>query len=231
MPKKPSSIPTLDHERAAGFPEGIVIGVDEVGRGCLAGPVMAGAFAFPWDGEMPAWLSRVRDSKLLSPRVREELATLLESWTPYWSVAEATVAEIDQLNILNAVELAMSRAVDRVRQRIVEDLGPSAGGRIRILVDGNRVPKPFRGSASAIVGGDRLCLSIACASILAKVSRDRFLEKLDSLHPGYGLAVHKGYGTPAHLESLRRLRPCPEHRRSFAPVRLAEDAVPGMSEG
>ena len=227
MPKKPSSIPTLDHERAAGYPEAILIGVDEVGRGCLAGPVMAGAFAFPWDGELPAWLSRVRDSKLLSPRVREELASHLESWTPYWSVAEATVAEIDRINILNAVELAMSRAVELVRERIVADLGPSAGARIRILVDGNRVPQPFRGMASAVVGGDRLCLSIACASILAKVRRDRLLEELDGRHPGYGLAVHKGYGTPAHLDSLRRLRPCPEHRRSFAPVRLAEGPGPG----
>ncbi len=221
MVKTASCAPTLEHEIAAGFPDRIIIGVDEVGRGCLAGPVMAGAFAFPWSGEVPEWSSRVRDSKLLSAKVRDELSLKLREWTPYWHVAESTVAEIDSINILKAAELAMKRAVDAVVDRIRTDHGSSIESRIHVLVDGNRLPRQLKEKATAIVGGDRLCLSIACASILAKVKRDRRLEELEVLHPGYGLAVHKGYGTPEHLESLRRLKPCPEHRRSFAPVRQA----------
>jgi ribonuclease HII len=221
MVKTASRAPTLEHEIAAGFPDRIIIGVDEVGRGCLAGPVMAGAFAFPWNSEVPAWSSKVRDSKLLSAKVRDELYLKLREWTPYWHVAESTVAEIDSINILNAAELAMKRAFDAVVEQLRKDHGSAIESRIHILVDGNRTPKHFKGKSTAIVGGDRLCLSIACASILAKVTRDRRLEELEARHPGYGLAVHKGYGTPEHLQSLQRLKPCPEHRMSFAPVRQA----------
>jgi ribonuclease HII len=227
MAKTASAAPTLEHEIAAGFPDRIIIGVDEVGRGCLAGPVMAGAFAFPWVGEIPEWSSRIRDSKLLSAKNRGELFIKLQEWTPYWHVAEATVAEIDSINILNAAELAMKRAFDSVVDLLRKDHGPEIEARVHILVDGNRTPKHFKGRATAIVGGDRLCLSIASASILAKVTRDRRLEELEARHPGYGLAVHKGYGTPEHLESLQRLKPCPEHRMSFAPVRQALDTASG----
>jgi ribonuclease HII len=225
MVKASSRTPSLEHETAAGFPDRIIIGVDEVGRGCLAGPVMAGAFAFPCSTETPEWVSKIRDSKLLSAKARDDLHARLQDWTPHWSVAEASVAEIDSINILNAAELAMKRAFDAVVERIKKDLGEHIESRIHVLVDGNRVPRHFRGKATAIVGGDRLCLSIACASILAKVIRDRRLEQLDDLHPGYGLAVHKGYGTPEHLAALQRLKPCPEHRRSFSPVRQALQAA------
>ncbi|MBU6374508.1 MAG: ribonuclease HII [Bdellovibrionales bacterium] len=223
MPKTPSPKPSLDHERKSGFPDRIVIGVDEVGRGCLAGPVMAGAFAFTAAEDLhpPEWLSQVRDSKLLSSKTRTDLYSKLSSWTAHWAVASASVAEIDSLNILRAAELAMQRAVEQVIEGLRRSLGEKVDSQVHILVDGNRVPSYFRGKATAIVGGDRLCLSVACASVLAKVQRDELLVRLDQLHPGYGLAVHKGYGTPEHLKCLAKLRPSPEHRRSFAPVRQA----------
>lgn len=209
--------PHLEHEQRAGFPDRIVIGVDEVGRGCLAGPVMAGAFVVA--GSSPEWLRHVRDSKLVSPRRRTELEGLLQGWATAWSVAEASVVEIDQINILNAVELAMLRAV----QLVLKKLGLEASDpNVAVLVDGNRVPRTlgplFTNRIRAVVKGDQQSLTMACASILAKVERDRLMERLDADHPGYGLALHKGYGTAAHIEALERLGVAPVHRRSFAPV-------------
>ncbi|MEN9722661.1 MAG: ribonuclease [Pseudomonadota bacterium] len=216
----PQNIPTFADDLAAGHPSAWVIGVDEVGRGCLAGPVMAGAFVLPWASpeELPDWAHQIKDSKLLTPRVRAQLAPQLREATSHWAVGEASVEEIDRLNILQAVELAMKRAVESVLQTLSSQASEQ---RVHVLVDGNRVPLAFRGKATAIVGGDRRCLSIACASILAKVERDQLLDSLDHRYPGYGLAVHKGYGTPAHLRALQELRPTVIHRHSFAPVRLA----------
>ena len=211
-----SPLPHLQFEENFGRPQVVVIGVDEVGRGCLAGPVMAGAYVVPHfeSGHAPSWLSQVRDSKLLSPGLRASLSPLLEAWSPHWAVGEASVEEIDRFNILNAVELAMKRAVDQVLTKL-DSISPSP----HILVDGNRIPKPFVGKATAIIKGDQQSLSIACASIIAKVRRDHVMEELDRLHPGYGLAVHKGYGTAVHLKALKELSAASVHRRSFGPVK------------
>jgi ribonuclease HII len=218
-----SRLPHLEYELAAGFPRTIVIGVDEVGRGCLAGPVVAGAAVLPPDAlteHKPAWVSQVRDSKLVAPRVRASLESGLQSWLGAWSLGEASVIEIDQINILNAVELAMKRAVDGVLARL--GLEPYAEN-LFVLVDGNRIPRTlgpvFGGRIRAVVKGDQQSLTIACASILAKVARDRDMERLEATSPGYGLGVHKGYGTPGHLEAIAKLGVAEFHRKSFAPVR------------
>ena len=184
----------------------LTAGVDEAGRGPLAGPVFAAAVIL--DAARP--LEGLRDSKLLTARARERLAVDIRGGALAWSVACADVAEIDGLNILQATLLAMRRAV--------EGLAVAPG---EVLVDGNRCPR-LACSVRAIVGGDRSVPAISAASILAKTARDALLVELDALHPGYGFARNKGYGTPLHLAALDRLGPCPAHRRSFAPVRQAE---------
>jgi ribonuclease HII len=173
--------------------------------------VVAGALILPpvIDYEAEPWLREVTDSKCLSPGKREELAPLIERWALASAVAEATVEEIDRINIYHASHLAMCRAIEKLGSL------PS-----HILVDGNRVPAALPCPATAIVKGDLKCLSIAAASILAKVWRDRAMTELDARYPGYGFAVHKGYATPAHSSALRALGPCEIHRRSFAPVAL-----------
>lgn len=218
-----STQPHLDHEGAVGFPETLVIGVDEVGRGCLAGPVMTGACVLPASAlapSRPEWVSLVRDSKLVTPKRRAELEGSLQAWLPAWALGTASVTEIDEINILNAVELAMKRAVEGV----LSQLGRTASDPgVFVLVDGNRIPrtlKPlFANRIRAIVKGDQQSLTIACASILAKVARDRGMEELDREHPGYGLGVHKGYGTVAHLKAISELGVRDFHRKSFAPIR------------
>ena len=183
-------------------------GVDEAGRGPLAGPVVAAAVIFDAD-RVPAG---VADSKTLSATARESLAVSIEAEALATAIGVASVAEIDQLNILNATMLAMQRAVAEL------SLQPAA-----VLVDGNRAPefqaagKPL--PATAIVGGDASETSIGAASILAKVYRDRLMCELDARFPGYGFARHKGYGTREHREALERLGATPVHRSSFAPVR------------
>ncbi len=185
-----------------------ICGVDEVGRGPLAGPVVACAVildpARPIDG--------LADSKKLSEARRETLAGLIRERALAWSLGRAEVAEIDAINILQASLLAMRRAVEGL------SCTPD-----HVLVDGNRIPEGLPCSAEAIVGGDGRVPAIAAASILAKVSRDREMVALDARHPGYGLAQHKGYPTRAHLEALQRLGVSPIHRRSFAPVRRLLD--------
>ncbi|MCM2324561.1 MAG: ribonuclease HII [Oligoflexia bacterium] len=186
-----------------------VAGVDEVGRGCLAGPVVAGAVILPAVIDYAAypWLADITDSKNLSPKAREQLAPLIEGWAVGAAVGHATVEEIDRINIYHASHLAMERAVAALGVRVEH-----------VLVDGNAIPKALRCPSTAIVKGDLKCLSIAAASIIAKVWRDRLLTELDARYPGYGFAIHKGYGTPAHLEALKSLGACAVHRRSFAPV-------------
>jgi ribonuclease HII len=186
---------------------GLVAGVDEAGRGPLAGPVVAGAVIL--DPMLP--IDGLDDSKKLSPARREALAVEIKLKALAWSVSWADAAEIDSLNILHATMLAMRRAVLglRVRPRLVE-------------VDGNRLPNLEIGNGriqgNAIVGGDALVAAISAASILAKVRRDAIMCEVDQLYPGYGFAQHKGYGTALHRESLDRLGPCPQHRWSFRPV-------------
>ena len=188
----------------------LTCGVDEAGRGPLAGPVVAAAVILPPNTP----LSGLNDSKKLSPRRRERLAAEIRATALAWAVAEASAAEIDEWNILRSTLRAMARAVAAL------PLTPD-----EVLVDGNQAPAlevPVR----TIIGGDALEPAIMAASILAKTHRDARLVALEARHPGYGFARHKGYGTAAHLAALARLGPCPEHRRSFAPVRAAiEESV------
>ena len=196
-----------------------VVGVDEAGRGPLAGRVYAAAVSVPLDAAQKLlsgeW-SAVNDSKRLSPKKREALAEAIKS-TPgcVWAVSSASPAEIDELNILQATHLAFRRAVDEVSAKIRESCGYSGCG-IHVLIDGLAV-KSIPGSVS-VVKGDAKSLVIAAASILAKTARDEDCLRLERLYPGYGFAGHKGYPTKSHREALLRLGPCPEHRRSFRPV-------------
>lgn len=202
--------PTIEFELEAGHPRLRVAGVDEVGRGCLAGPVVAAAAILPVtvDYEGFVWLRDVTDSKKLTAEARERLEPLLKSWLAGYAIGVASVEEIDRVNIHHASHLAMRRALDALSRE-------SGSQAEHVLVDGNVVPKDWREPATAVVKGDFRCLSIAAASILAKVWRDRHMQELDRVHPGYGLAAHKGYPTPAHRAALSRLGASAIHRRSF----------------
>jgi ribonuclease HII len=182
-------------------PNGIVAGVDEVGRGPLAGDVVAAAVILGTD--IPAGIT---DSKKLSERKREVLAATIKQTAVAWCVARANVAEIDDLNILHASLLAMKRAVEGL------SIQPDW-----VLVDGNRLPR-WHYQARDIIGGDAIEPAIGAASIIAKVQRDAELVALDDTYPGYGFAQHKGYPTKAHLQALQTLGVTPVHRRSFGPV-------------
>jgi ribonuclease HII len=181
---------------------GLVAGVDEAGRGPLAGPVFAAAVIL--DDMSP--ISGLADSKKLSPKKRDQLYDIIKARALCFCVATASVHEIDQLNILQATLLAMQRAVKGLR------LKPK-----KVLVDGNRLPV-LDVRAEAIVKGDSKVASISAASILAKVERDRWCMEIDSQYPLYGFAIHKGYGTRFHLNALKEHGPCALHRSSFAPV-------------
>ncbi|MBP8184973.1 MAG: ribonuclease HII [Pseudomonas sp.] len=183
--------------------EDLVAGVDEVGRGPLCGAVVTAAVIL--DPTRP--ILGLNDSKKLTAARREQLFDEICAKALSWSIARAEVEEIDQLNILHATMLAMQRAVAGL------SVTPTLA-----LIDGNRCP-PLDVPSAAVVKGDSQVPAIAAASILAKVSRDREMQALDLLYPGYGIAGHKGYPTPVHLEALQRLGPTPIHRRSFAPVR------------
>ena len=206
---------SLEHERALGDP---VVGIDEAGRGPLAGGVYAGAVSVPLDlaAELltGAWKT-VNDSKKLGEKRRFALAETIKS-TPgcTWAVASASPEEIDAMNILRATHLAMRRAADRV----AASLGSDADS-LHCLVDG--LPVATLPHAANLVKGDAKSLLVAAASILAKTARDADCLRLERLYPGYGFAKHKGYPTAAHLAALAKLGPCPEHRRSFAPVAQA----------
>jgi len=182
-----------------------VAGVDEAGRGPLAGPVFAAAVIL--DPARP--ILGLRDSKVLSPVRREQLAAEIRERALAWSVASASVEEIDAINILQATLLAMRRAVERLA--VAPDLA---------RIDGNRAPI-LRCAVETLVKGDALDPAISAASILAKTDRDAEMERLHSDYPHYGFDQHKGYPSPLHLELLRAHGPCPAHRRSFAPVRQA----------
>jgi len=180
----------------------LIAGVDEAGRGPLAGEVVAAAVIL--DPAQP--IEGLGDSKKLSEKQREKLFPLIKQQALAFSIASASVEEIDRLNILQASLLAMKRAMDSLST--CPDL---------VYVDGNRCPEwPY--PSEAIVKGDGRIAAIAAASILAKVSRDNAIKALDSIYPGYGLAQHKGYPTKAHMDALKRLGPTPIHRKSFGPV-------------
>lgn len=190
-----------------------VYGLDEAGRGAWAGPVVAAAVCLPCGEErLSGALQGVNDSKQLRPAARERLAGVIPGVCAAWGVGEASAVEIDALGILPATQLAMRRALD----------GAVAGGPApdHLLLDAmrwnwNNTP------ITPLIHGDARSLSIAAASILAKVHRDRLMTALDAVHPGYGFAAHKGYGTEAHQRALAQHGPCPAHRRSFAPLRAA----------
>lgn len=194
----------MNHERelrASGHR--VIAGVDEVGRGPLAGPVCAAAAILPDDFDHPV----LNDSKKLNGRQREAIYEELTTNPEIkWCCVMVEVAEIDRINILQATWAAMRRAVGGLPVR------PDAA-----LIDGKPV-RDFPIHHRALVGGDGLSFSIAAASVIAKVTRDRLMCELARRHPEYGFEDHKGYGTPRHLEALRRHGPCPVHRRSFAPV-------------
>ncbi len=186
-------------------PVGLVAGVDEAGRGPLAGPVVAAAVIL--DDAQP--IAGLADSKVLTAARRERLFDEIRAKALCCSIGLASVEEIERLNILHATLLAMRRAVEGLRLKPV-----------KVLVEGNRLP-PLDILSEAIVGGDAKVAAISAACILAKVHGDRLCEQLHERYPVYGFASHKGYGTAEHLQALREHGPCPEHRRSFAPVAAA----------
>jgi ribonuclease HII len=190
--------------------KGPVAGVDEAGRGPLAGPVVAAAVILNPQRDVAG----LDDSKKLSADRREQLAVEIKAKSLSWSVAWADPAEIDALNILAATMLAMRRAI------IGLVVTPDA-----VQIDGNRLPNLDFGERSingeAVIGGDALVPAISAASIIAKTTRDRIMVRMDELYPGYEFARHKGYGTEIHRARLQEYGPCEQHRRSFAPVRMA----------
>lgn len=214
---------------ASGFAR--IAGLDEVGRGPLAGPVVAAAVVFPRGVSH----SEIKDSKLLTPHKRERLAPWIREHAAAWAVGVVGPGEIDRINILNASLLAMAYAIKQLEP--MPDYLLIDGSHqipLEFLVEGNRheaQPRADQPPAEtvltphafphqrAIIRGDQLCLSIAAASILAKVARDRMMADYDEIYPQYGFAQHKGYGSPSHLAALRDHGPSPIHRRSFRPVR------------
>jgi ribonuclease HII len=195
-------------------PAGLVAGVDEAGRGPLAGPVVAGAVIL--DPENP--IDGLKDSKRLTALRRDILYAEIEEKALAWAVGRADVEEIDRINILQATMLAMQRAVAALQ--------PAAE---HALVDGNRCPD-LACPAQAIVKGDSRVAAISAASIMAKVTRDREMLSLDVMYPGYGLAQHKGYPSKAHIQALENLGVSPVHRRSYAPVRRIMEQQAGLSQ-
>jgi len=199
-----ATLPTLDYEREAWTAGArFIAGVDEVGRGALAGPVVAAAVILDPE-RVPDGLD---DSKRLSPRRRESLAERILASAVCWRVARVESDEIDRINILRATLAAMRLAADA--------LSPAAD---LLLVDGNVAVPEWPGPQRTVVGGDGLVASIAAASIVAKVARDRLMADLDDVFPGYGFSAHAGYGTQAHRNAIARLGACPIHRRSFRGV-------------
>lgn len=196
------------------IPRRRIAGVDEAGRGPLAGPVVAAAVIL----DPRRRIEGLADSKLLTPEARETLAPRIRARAVAWAVAWADCEEIDALNILQATLLAMRRAL------LALPIAPT-----HIRVDGNCTPHladlPLGCSIEAIIGGDRTVAAISAASILAKTYRDALMSRLDGCYPGFDFAQHKGYATPAHLEALRLLPPSPVHRRSFSPVKCGGEPI------
>jgi ribonuclease HII len=211
--KSTSQPPSLVEENGLSF-RGyrLIAGIDEAGRGALAGPVVAAAVILPQSPDFP-WLQSVRDSKETPPAKRESLFSLITQEASAIGVGVIDHQIIDSIGILKATRAAMCQAVEQLT------CSPDF-----LLIDYLTLPQ-LRISQKPIVRGDKLCLSIACASIIAKVTRDRIMVELDQLHPGYGFARHKGYGTRHHVACLHQHGPSPIHRRYFAPVREASRLI------
>ena len=199
--------PDLSREATAWAEQRLLIGIEEVGRGPLAGPVVAAAIVFPIRHSR---IAGVRDSKTLTPARREALAPALRSQAVGWAAGAASVAEIDRLNIRVATALAMRRALNRLLPALTDHA-------LLILVDGLPVPE-LGHRHEALVRGDSCCYSIAAAGIVAKTIRDGLMCRLARRHPGFSWHTNMGYGTGEHMEALSRQGPTPHHRRSFAPV-------------
>lgn len=200
--------------RTAGPGCGVIAGVDEAGRGCLAGPVVAAAVILPREFRD----DRIRDSKLLSPRAREVLYEVIVQSSVCWGVGAVQSEDIDRINIARAALLAMVKATDALKDE------PDV-----VVVDGiQKMPKQI--AQMTVKFGDRRSLSVASASIVGKVHRDRLMCGLDAAYPCYGFSSNKGYGTRAHLEALMKHGPCSQHRRTFRPVRqaIAQTAQPEL---
>ena len=198
--------PTFEHEKeilAQGYH--FIAGVDEVGRGAIAGPVAAAAVILPRHIQAP-WLTQVRDSKQLSRAQRERLFPLIQATAIAAGVGMVSPGDIDASDIVQATRLAMRQAI--------EQLSPAPDF---LVVDALKLPEVALPQRS-IIHGDQLSLSIACASIIAKVTRDHYMDELDSLYPGYGFSCHKGYPTRQHLLNLQQAGACPVHRQTFSPV-------------
>jgi len=202
-------LPNFDHEnelKSQGYE--LVAGIDEVGRGALAGPVVAGAVILPHPASL-TWFELIRDSKELNYRKRESLFDFITKEALAVGIGIVPPQVIDSINILKATKLAMMKAVERLSKQphfLIID---------RVTL--SQCPIPQKG----ITRGDKLCFSIACASIIAKVTRDRMMQEYDQTYPGYGFRCHKGYGTKKHISCLQKLGPSPIHRLYFAPVRKA----------
>jgi ribonuclease HII len=210
--------PTLAHEFSL-WQSGLrlVAGLDEAGRGAWAGPVAAAAVILAPGSDLMQRLKGVRDSKLMTPRQRQRSAKLIREMALVWGVGFASAEEIDALGILPATRLAMQRALAQ--------LFPPPQ---HLLIDALRLPGVDL-PQTALIKGDQQVLSIAAASVLAKTARDDCLVELDSAHPGYGFARHKGYGTAFHQAALQSLGPCPIHRKSFAPIKNVLNLKSGNS--
>jgi ribonuclease HII len=211
-----TSCPTLNRERRL-VRRGclLVAGLDEAGRGAWAGPLSAAAVILPLRRRgLRTILSGVRDSKQMTPRQRMLAAEAIRSVAVAWSVGSSTAAEVDRIGPLRATYLAMQRAV--------ADLNPIPEHLLidHLVLPGTSLPQ------TAITHGDALSLSIAAASVLAKTWRDERMTAMEDLYPGYGFARHKGYGTFCHAKELARLGACPEHRRSYAPIRRVLETSP-----
>lgn len=206
--------PSITRERLAWESGRLLIGVDEVGRGPLAGPVVAAAVAFP---PHAGRILRLRDSKVLTARRREALAAVIERRAAVVGVGAASVKVIDRVNIRVATAIAMRRALSRALGLRRGERLDGRHFRIAVVIDG--LPLPEIGMEhQAVVDGDALCYSIAAAGVVAKVVRDRLMQRLARRHPGYGWETNMGYGTPDHLAAIDLTGPCIHHRRSFAPV-------------
>lgn len=206
--------PTRDLELSIG---GIIAGVDEVGTGPLCGPVCAVAVIIPAEGDFSGWIDQVNDSKQLSHQVRERLAAEIRK-TCFVGVGLASVEEISRFNVLASSHMAMCRAIESL------PFAPT-----HVLVDGSRVPRGIKAPVTTVIKGDTKCVSIAAASVVAKVHRDALMAKIHEEFPMYGFDRNAGYGTPVHLEALKKHGPCPHHRLNFRGVRQ-EPAPPAIAD-
>lgn len=215
-------MPDFNIERAnAAALSGLIVGVDEAGRGPWAGPVVAGAVAFPNLIIADELAVQINDSKKLTPKKREKVFDLLHNCGALIGVGQASVAEIDTLNILQATFLAMRRAVEQITGNIA-----------LTLIDGNKTPSHWRWKAQTVIGGDAKSLSIAAGSIIAKVTRDRIMTALAAEYPFYGWEKNAGYGAPAHIAGLSEHGVTVHHRRSYAPIAklIASTGEPPLSK-